>query len=99
MIQFNVIIWDFNERVFKPYDIIPYLIECYNKTKTKPKTFNQFKKFIKEESLYQWWARCEYEIILMDWPCQETTKKWDIYKQIMMNIDIITKLIMEEVNK
>ena len=26
------------------------------------------KKFVKKESLYQWWARCEYEIVLGPWP-------------------------------
>lgn len=66
--SFNVIIHDFNSGKFEPYDIIPHLINCYNKKSNKPKTFDEFKEFIKNESLYQWWARCEYEIILGPWP-------------------------------
>lgn len=61
-----------------------------------PVSFHEFKKFIQDEARYQFWARCEYEIILVDWPCQKTEEKWDIYDQIMMNLDIITQIVMEE---
>lgn len=62
-----------------------------------PVTFDEFKEFIKSESQYQFWSRCEYEIILVDWPCQKTEEKWDVYDQIMMNLDIVTQIVMEEV--
>lgn len=61
-----------------------------------PVTFDEFKKFVQQESQYQFWSRCEYEIILVDWPCQKTEEKWDVYDQIMMNLDIITQIVMEE---
>jgi len=61
-----------------------------------PDTFEEFQEFIKQEGRYQFWSRCEYEIILVDWPCQKVEDKWDIYDQIMMNLDIITDIIMEE---
>lgn len=97
MKKFNVIIWNVNARKFESYDIIPYLIDCYQKSKTKPKTFDEFKEFIKKNSMYQWWSRCEYEIILKDWPNGTTESKIDIYQQVMMNIDIITEIITNEV--
>ena len=62
-----------------------------------PQTVGEFKKFIQNEARDQFWSRCEYEIILVDWPCQKTEEKWDVYDQIMMNLDIITQLVMEEV--
>lgn len=61
-----------------------------------PVSFYEFKKFIQDEARYQFWSRCEYEIILVDWPCQKTEEKWDVYDQIMMNLDIITQIVMEE---
>jgi hypothetical protein len=64
-----------------------------------PVTFDEFKEFVKSRAQYQFWSRCEYEIILVDWPCQKTEEKWDIYDQIMMNIDIVTKILMECVDK
>ena len=36
MKKFNVIIWDVNLKVFKYYNVIPYLTDCYNKEKNKP---------------------------------------------------------------
>ena len=103
MKSFNVIIYDPNLRKFVEYDIMSYLIRTYTEKKerkeTLPKTFDEFKNFVKSESQYQFWARCEYEIILIDWPCQEKHEKWDVYKQIMMNLDIVTKVFMENINE
>lgn len=68
MKTFNVIIYNINSKEFENYNIISYLISCYIKEKDKPKTFEEFKTFIENKSKYQWWARCEYEIILSPWP-------------------------------
>lgn len=64
-----------------------------------PVTFDEFKEFVKSRAQYQFWSRCEYEIILVDWPCQKVEDKWDVYDQIMMNLDIVTKILMECVDK
>ena len=108
MKKFNVINYDFNAQKFETYDVIPYLVNAYNDRVKRhekypdseyykvPKTFDEFKKFVEGESQYQFWGRCEYEIILVDWPCQKTEEKWDVYDQIMMNLDIITQIVMEE---
>ena len=96
MKPFNVIYERNGE--FLPYDIMPYLVEQYKKIKrNKPKTYDEIQKFIKSNSMYQWWARCEYEIILRDWPCQRSEEKWDIYKQILMNIDVITNVFIKNI--
>lgn len=73
MIKFNVINWDFNSNSLEFYDIIPYLIRVYKESENKPKTFEEFKEFIKKESMYQWWSRCEYEIIVSQWPPDRDT--------------------------
>lgn len=98
MKSFNVIWWDFNKSEPEPYDIIPYLVRCYNESNDKPSTLEEFKDFIKYESMYRWWSRCEYEMIISNWPTQDKSKKIDIYYQVMMNIEIIANLLMEEVN-
>ena len=73
--------------------------EKKEKKETLPETFDEFKNFVKSEAKYQFWARCEYEIILIDWPCQKNHEKWDVYKQIMMNLHIVTKVFMENINE
>lgn len=80
MKQFNVINYSINKTKFESYDVIPYLVNTYKNVIKKhqeypdvdywkvPKTFEEFKEFVKKESLHQFWARCEYEIILSPWP-------------------------------
>lgn len=97
MKSFNVIWYDFNGKTFKPYNVIPYFVDEYERAKKKPKTFDEFKEFIKSNSMYMYWSRCQYEMILSDWPSSGVQEKWDIHKQIMMNLDIVTNLLIESV--
>lgn len=101
MKSFNVINYDCNAKKFKWYDVMPYLIERYKerKKKDRPKGFEEIKKFIRDESMYQFWSRCEYEILLVDWPCQKQSDKIDIFDQIMMNIDVVTNVFIENIQK
>lgn len=99
MKAFNVIIEDVNSKQFTSYNVIPYLKRCYEKEENKPVTFDEFKEFITRKSRYQWWARCEYEIILKSWPTERIEKKIDVHQQVMMNIDIIVEILIEEVTK
>ena len=96
MKSFNVIIEDINRREFKPYNVIPYLVKCYTDARKKPNTFEEFKEFVRKESMYQWWSRTEYEIILKSWPTGKVEQKIDIYWQIMMNIDLVVNIVMDE---
>lgn len=102
MKEFNVVIWEPNHKEFVPYNIIPYFVQAYEELKEKkykkvPKTFDEFKEWVIDETHYQFWGRCEYEIILVDWPCQQKEEKIDVCWQIMLNIEFITKLIMESI--
>ena len=95
--KFNVIWFNFNAQKFEPYDIIPFFVDVCRYENFK--TFEEYKDRITSEAHYYFWARCEYEIILQGWPCTNITEKWDVYRQIMMNIDIITNLVMDECNE
>ena len=88
---YKVISWDFNSDNIDYYDIMPFLIDSYKKIKkNKPKTFDEIKEFIINESRYRFWSRCEYEVIITGWPKQKREVKIDIFNQIMGNIDVIT---------
>ena len=91
---FNVIWYNINSNKFEAYDIMPYLVSRYKSKKKKPE---DIEKFIIGEAMYQWWARCEYEIILKDWPCNNVEEKWDIYKQIMMNINVVVQIFKNNI--
>lgn len=99
MKSFYVIVYDINRKTFVPYDVIPYLEKCYYEETNKPKTLEEFKDFVKNQSMYRWWSRCEYEIILESWPSTNVNEKWDVHRQVMMNIDIITSILMDNANE
>jgi hypothetical protein len=99
MIPFNVIWENYNTKKFEAYDIMPHLVNVYKSKKDKPTTFDEFKQFIEQESRYFWWARCQYEIIISNWVGTKYEEKWDIHKQVMLNLDIITKILMDNLHK
>lgn len=96
MKKFNVLNFDINRNRFVEYDVLPYLRRCYDESGQKPITKDEWKQFVKREAQYRYWSRCEYEIILVDWPCKKTEKKIDVYQQIMMNLDIIVDILYSE---
>lgn len=88
---FNTIIFDPNRKIFKSHDVIPYLVSEFMKLKKnkRPKSWEEFSEWIKGELAYMYMSRCEYEIILKDWPCGKEEEKIDIYQQCMMNFEIL----------
>lgn len=101
MKSFYVINGDFNTMKFEPYDVIPYFVRMFEETDDKPTTFEEFREFVKGWSAYHFWSRCQYEIIISAWPPTKDGKerdKWDVHRQIMMNLDIVTQIVMSEVN-
>ena len=90
------------------YDVLPYFRDCYNNQIEKskkypkddywviPKTREELKQFVEKKSSYQFWARCEYEMICHGWPVRQKDYKLDIHEQIMMNIDTIVDILSEE---
>ena len=102
MEHFYVINEDWNTSSFLPYDVIPYLVRRYKETSPKnnrPVTLEDFVKFVNNESMSQWWGRCEYEIILKNWCGKAHEKKIDVYQQVRMNLNLIARIVMKEVTK
>lgn len=96
--SFNVMNWDFNSDSLVQYDVLPYFRECYkelNKNK-RPVTVDEWKEFVKSKGMYQYWGRCEYEMIVTGWPQQKREIKIDVWQQIEMNIEVIVNILMEE---
>ena len=93
MIEYRVITWDFSTDRVEHYDIMPYL---YRRLEEKRK-----KRQIVLKDLTQFWARCEYEVILSSWPSRENghRHKMDVYEQIHMNLDNIAKLMYDDLQK
>lgn len=112
--KFNVLIWNINRDTIEQYDVLPYFRERYRERAKRniskkldsyseyykiPKTKEEFTDFVKNESQYQFWSRCEYEMIIHGWPIKKNEYKIDIHEQIMMNIDIIVEILYNEMKK
>lgn len=107
MIEYRVITWDFSTDRVEHYDIMPYLYRRLEEKRKKRQivlkdlTLEKLKEFIDDESKYQFWARCQYEVILSSWPPRENGRKhkMDVYEQIHMNLDNIAKLMYDDLQK
>lgn len=55
---FNVLIWNFNTQTIEEYNVIPYFVREWEgeKDKSKFKSFEDIKEFVKSKSLYQFWS-------------------------------------------
>ena len=65
----------------------------------KDVTFEELKEFIDSTAKYRYWSRCEYEVIVTGWPVSRDKHKLDVYEQIEMNLDNITQLMLEDLQK
>lgn len=103
------------------YDIMPYLIQTYDEckkssfwwmfhnTSKRPETTEDYKLFVKEVCKYRFWARCEYEWLMIDWPPGKTetledchkiinsANKIDAWNQIKANLDVVTDVFIQNI--
>ena len=95
---FNVLIWNFNTQTIEEY-VIPYFVREWKeeKDKSKFKSFDDIKEFVRSKSLYQFWSRCEYEMIVKGWPVTKREIKLDVHEQIMMNLDLVTQVFINTI--
>lgn len=96
-IPFYVIVDNVNRQDFERYDVMPYLVRCYDdakKRKKQPKTYDEFKEFVKGKSMYMYWGRCEWELILKPWVGHSNERKVDVHWQLMHNLDLVTSILM-----
>jgi len=89
-LEWNVLMWDFNQDALITVDIVPFFKNCLKSVKKndRPKTKEEFNEFIKKEAKYYFWAKCEYEMIIHGWPKQKNNEKVDVYNQLVLNWDV-----------
>jgi hypothetical protein len=95
-IPFKVIVDNVNTKKFEFYDVMPFFISCYEDTKkdNRPKTYEEFKEFVKRNSMYMYWSRCQYELVLKSWIGHNDEQKVDVHWQLLHNLDLVTSILM-----
>lgn len=98
--KFNVLRWDMNRRVLTTYDVLPYFRRAYEEKKKadRPTTREEWIKFVESAGKYMFWSRCEWEIIVSEWPPakEDRSVKIDVWHQINNNLDLIVDILMDE---
>ena len=68
--SYKVVLWDFNRKKAEFYDVMPYFMdECEKQPKAiRPKTREEWFKWVTSTGMYQFWSRCQYEILVDGFP-------------------------------
>ena len=96
----NVYIENFNRSKIESYNIFKHYGFLTDVKKAYKKYKNNFKAFsdeVKRALMYFFWSKCEWEIILSDWPHHDSfhDEKVDVYDQVMLNWDIFIKYVWD----
>lgn len=94
--------YDFNKKVIEDFNIFRSvkftegLQEILDKNDYT--TFEDFVEKVRQELMYAFWSKCEYEVMIGDlFDTIET--KIDIYDQVKPNIEILSKYILDNYKK
>lgn len=88
MFHYKVLKFNHTTKEIEFWDIGPTLYQIY-KDFPNPCSYTRFKKLLHDRLLSQFWKRCEYEVVVSDWPNQTQKRKIDIFEQIKENWDFI----------
>lgn len=99
-LEYNVLHYDWNSKKVINYNVLARLdLEKIRKKilKKEISNYDEFKEYLQREFVYYFMSKSEYEIMVGDLMCREDSfKKIDAYRQIEMNLDLITKYIINE---
>lgn len=90
-VVWNVFRDDWNARRIQRYNIFEhtsFVIDCADEIKKHKNEYFQLEIQIRRTLMYYFWAKCEMEVIISDFPRGEIEEKVDVYSQVMMNWDV-----------
>ena len=85
--HWNVMVWDINKDALVSYDVGPHFTCEYKALKKKERDNLNISKFLDDIARYNFWAKCEYEMICTSWPKFKNEHKLDVYEQLKINWD------------
>ena len=99
MVKWNVYFENFNKRKIEIYNIFDHtgFVKDLQKTLRKSDiTPDEITESIKRSLMYYFWSKCEWEIILSDWPPSDlfNKEKVSVYDQVMLNFDSFVGYIL-----
>lgn len=100
----KVYIENFNAKRIEQYNVFNHfkfseeVKEAYKEHKDD---FDAFSVSVQRSLMYYFWSKCEWEIILSDWPPSENFNdmKISVYDQIMLNWNVFIEYIWNTLQK
>ena len=94
-LKWFVFVEDINKKQIKVYNIFEhkdFMEDCDDAWEdyiNEHRDFSKFKKDIESNLMYYFWSKCEWEIVLSDFPPSDSfqKKKIDVYQQVKINWD------------
>ena len=100
MLKWLVYNEDFNARCIREFDIFnhhSFREDCIKNAKKNKDNKEEFIEALRRDLMYYFWSKCEWEIILSDWPPSgQVEKKIDVFDQVMLNFDVFVDYLWEE---
>ena len=91
-----VLYFDSNNQIFRGFDIFSHSSFAKEFSELKKDNFESFQTDLMNLIKYYFWAKCEYELVLGDWPCGEVSRKIDVYTQLVTNWDRFAEYCFQE---
>lgn len=99
IIPYKIIIWDFNHKEVKYFDVMNYFVSEWKELNKKEREKRDLKEFILGKSM-RFWSRCEYEIEVAGVPnVNDKPIKIDGFEQIEANIESVVEIFKKNIGK
>lgn len=100
MLEWNVYYENFNAREIQETNIFShgsFLTDLKKAHKKYKDNREAFEKEVKSSLMYWYWSKCEWEIIISDWPPSDRVPaiKVDVYDQVMLNWNVFMDYLWE----
>ena len=100
-LEWNVFVHDINKMQMKIFNVFTH--EIYRQEIIKllnhrdDYTLEEFKEKVKSSTMYYYWCKCEWEILIAPWvgDFDKESVKIDVYKQLEMNWNHYIKYLWE----
>lgn len=100
-LEWNVFVHNINKRKIKVFNIFNHkrykqeIVELLNHRDDY--TLEEFKEKVKSSTMYYYWCKCEWEILIAPWvgDFDKESVKIDVYKQLEINWNHYIKYLWE----
>lgn len=101
MKQFNILKFNDKTNRFEPFDIIPELIEDYNKLpmRRRPKSFLEYEWFVFSSIVARYYHNKKSRIGLLKMPSRNYFQEITIWGQIRINIKTVVTFLIKSLNE